>query len=118
MFLNIITDNYIGGAGKVLQNYLLHYNKHEYDILVVLPKNSALKGVLEKHGASVIGFDKLTEKSMNFKSILPMRSLLKRVKPDIVHTHASLSSRIAARLCGNCKIVYTRHCAYPPSNFM
>lgn len=116
--VNIITDNNIGGAGKVLQNYLTHYNKHEFDILVVLPRKSALKDVLEKCGASVVAFDKLTEKSMDIKSIMPMKNLLKRLNPDIVHTHASLSSRIAARLYGKCKIVYTRHCAYPPSNFM
>lgn len=116
--MHIITDTNIGGAGKVLQNYLIHRDKHKYDVLVVLPKGSPLGDVLEGYGASIIRFDKLSGKSMDIKSILPMRAMLKRVKPDIVHTHASLSSRIAARFYGKCKIIYTRHCAYPPSDFM
>ena len=116
--VHIITDTNIGGAGKVLQNYLTHHDKHKYDVLVVLPKESSLADILENRGASIIRFDKLAGKSMDFKSIFPMHALFKRVKPDIVHTHASLSSRIAAKLYGKCKIIYTRHCAYPPSAFM
>jgi len=116
--VHIITDTNIGGAGKVLQNYLTHHDKHKYDVLVVLPKESPLADILENRGASIIRFDKLAGKSMDFKSIFPMHALFKRVKPDIVHTHASLSSRIAAKLYGKCKIIYTRHCAYPPSAFM
>lgn len=116
--VNIITDTNIGGAGKVLQNYIKYHNKHKFDIIVVLPKESKLADMLEGQGASIIRFEKLAGKSMDVKSIIPVRNLLKRLKPDIVHTHASLSSRIAAKMAGNCKIIYTRHCAYPPSNFM
>lgn len=116
--VHIITDTNIGGAGKVLQNYLVHHDKHKYDVLVILPKDSLLADKLDGKGASIIRFEKLAGKSMDIKSIFPMYRLLKRLKPDIVHTHASLSSRIAAKLYGKCKIIYTRHCAYPPSEFM
>jgi glycosyltransferase involved in cell wall biosynthesis len=39
--------------------------------------------------------------------------LLKQKKPHIAHTHAALSGRVAARLCG-LKIVHTRHSVFPP----
>ncbi len=115
--VQIITDTNIGGAGKVLQNYFAHHDKHKYDVLAVLPKESPLGDFLEGYGVSLIRFEKLSGKSMDFKTIIPMHGLLKRLKPDIVHTHASFSSRIAAKLYGKCKIIYTRHCAYPPSEF-
>lgn len=116
--VNIITDTNIGGAGKVLQNYLAHFNQLSYDVWVVMPKGSMLADMLEGYGATIIESEKLNGKSMDLGSILPIRSLLKELKPDIVHTHASLSSRISARLYGKCSIIYTRHCAYPPSAFM
>ncbi|MCD6323380.1 MAG: glycosyltransferase [Clostridiales bacterium] len=116
--VNIITDTNIGGAGKVLQNYLSHYDSKRFDVSVVLPAGSPLKTYLEGYGAKIIPFEKLAGKSMDIKSIFPMIQLLLKLKPDIVHTHASLSSRISARFTGNCKIIYTRHCAYPSSSFM
>lgn len=116
--VNIITDTNIGGAGKVLQNYLAHFNRIAFDVWVVLPKGSPLAVMLKGCGATIIESEKLKGKSMDIGSIFPIRRLLKELKPDIVHTHASLSSRISARLYGNCKIIYTRHCAYPPSAFM
>ncbi|MCK5758847.1 MAG: glycosyltransferase [Clostridiales bacterium] len=116
--VNVITDTNIGGAGKVLQNYLSHYDSKKFDVSVVLPAGSPLKTQLDGYGAKIIPFDKLVGKSMDIKSILPMIRLLLKLKPDIVHTHASLSSRISARFTGNCKIIYTRHCAYSSSAFM
>jgi len=116
--VNIITDTNIGGAGKVLQNFLAHYNKSAFELIVVLPAGSPLAGLLYGHKTKIIEFSKLKGKSMALGSVFPVLKLLKGIKPDIVHTHASLSSRISARLCGKCKIIYTRHCAYSPSAFM
>lgn len=116
--VNIITDINIGGAGKVLQNYLAHFNHDSFDVWVVLPEISPLAEILEGYGATIIKSEKLIGKSMDIGSIIPIMRLLKELKPDIVHTHASLSSRISAKLYGKCKIIYTRHCAYPPSSFM
>lgn len=116
--VNIITDTNIGGAGKVLQNYLAHYNREVFEVTVVLPAGSPLADLLEGYEARIISFEKLSGKSIDIGSIIPILRLLKILRPDIVHTHASLSSRIAARLYGKCKIIYTRHCVYPPSAFM
>ena len=116
--VNVITDTNIGGAGKVLENYLAHYDSEVFEVTVILPAGSSLAEVIRQYNAKVVTMDGLTGYSMDIKSILPLRKLLKELKPDIVHTHASLSARIAAKLYGRCKIVYTRHCAYPLSGFM
>lgn len=116
--VNIITDTNIGGAGKVLQNYLSHFNKSSFEVWVILPKGSPLAEILKGYGAVIIESDKLRGKSMDVGSIVFIGRLLKELRPDIVHTHASLSSRISARLFGKYKIIYTRHCAFPPSAFM
>ena len=41
--LNILTDTNIGGAGRLLVNYLHNFDREKFDVKVVLPKNSALK---------------------------------------------------------------------------
>lgn len=40
--------------------------------------------------------------------------IFKRERPDIVHTLASMSARIAAKQAG-AKVVYTRHSVFEPS---
>jgi glycosyltransferase involved in cell wall biosynthesis len=42
--------------------------------------------------------------------VFAFRRAFRELKPDVVHTHASLAARVAARLCG-CATVHTRHCA-------
>lgn len=114
--LNIISDTNIGGAGKCVITYCNNYNKEKYEIIVVMPEKSLLKPEIEKTGVRVIELQGLRDKSLDFKAIKLIRNIIKEVKPDIVHTHASLSARIAARQSKNCKIVYTRHCDFPISN--
>ncbi|MEB7722861.1 glycosyltransferase family 4 protein [Staphylococcus equorum] len=51
----------------------------------------------------------------NFKSILQMVKLFKKIKPDIVHVHtpvAAVLGRIAAKIAGVPTIIYTAHGFY------
>ena len=41
-----------------------------------------------------------------------LQALIRRVKPDLVHTHGALSGRIAAKRC-HVPVVYSRHSAFP-----
>ncbi len=116
--VNIITDINIGGAGRMIEHFAAGFDRDRFDICVILPSKSRLADIIKKYDVTVIAFDKLKGKSLDIASIPHMRKLLKKIKPDIVHTHASFSSRIAARLAGVKKIVYTRHCVYPPGRFM
>lgn len=113
--LNIISDTNIGGAGKCIVTYCNNYNREKYEIFVVMPKDSLLKTELQKTGVEIIEIDGLKDKSFEISAIKKIEKIIKDVKPDIVHTHASLSARIAARKCGINKIVYTRHCDFPIS---
>lgn len=58
----------------------------------------------------------MKDKSLDIPAIGKLKKIIKEVQPDIVHTHASLSARIAARSYKKCKIVFTRHCDFPASS--
>lgn len=114
--INVISDMNIGGAGKCLIYFANHFDKDKFDVSVILPKGSALIDELKNTPMKIIEIDGLKNKSWDFKSLWKLIRIFKKEKPDIVHTHASFTARLAAKLFKNIKIVYTRHCAYPVSN--
>ena len=114
--VNVISDTNIGGAGKCIINFCKNYDKKKYEIVVVLPKGSALVDELKGTGVKLIEIDGLKDKSLDFGSLVKLIKVLRNERPDIVHTHASSVARIAARLVRGTKIIYTRHCAYPVSD--
>lgn len=71
---------------------------------------------MKLHGAKVIEIDGLRDKSLDIPAIGKIKKIIKQINPDIVHTHASLSARIAAKAYGKCKIIYTKHCDFPASS--
>lgn len=113
--LQVSSDTNIGGAGKCILTFLENYDRSRFDMAVVLPKNSLLKPQIEDLGVRIIEADGIADKSLGWEGIRNLRRIFKTEKPDVIHTHASMSARIAARMCGKIKIVYTRHCVYEPS---
>lgn len=111
--LEVSSDTNIGGAGKVLLNMLSEYDRSKYEIKVILPKNSLLKPHVEVLGVEIIEIDGIADKSMDLKAVGELTRIIKREKADLVHAHASMSARIAARLAG-AKVIYTRHSVFPP----
>ena len=112
--LNIISDSNIGGAGKCVLDFLKYCDRKKFAVKVVVPRGSLLKPEIEKLGTKVIEADGITDKSFDLKAVKNLRKIISRSNPDIVHTHGSLSGRIAAKLCGK-KIIYTRHSVFPVS---
>ena len=110
--LNIISDTNIGGAGRVLINYLQYADRGQFDTSVALPRGSLLKAPLEELNTTVYEVDGIADRSYDKGDVKLLQELIARVDPDIVHTHGALSGRIAARRCGK-KVVYTRHSAFP-----
>ena len=51
--MHILTDSNIGGAGRLLINYLHNFDRSKFDIVVVLPKDAALKPLVEAEGYPV-----------------------------------------------------------------
>ena len=112
--LQVCSDTNIGGAGKCILTYLKHCDRKNFDIAVVLPENSLLKPQIEALGFRVFEIAAMADKSLDFKAVMKLRKVFREFRPQVVHTHASMSARIAAKLCG-IKIVYTRHSVFPPS---
>ncbi len=110
--LNIISDTNIGGAGRVLLNYMSRTDREHFDVSVAVPKGSLLKAPLEELGTTVYEVDGLADRSYHKDDVKQLMDLIRREDPDIVHTHGALSGRIAGRRCGK-KVIYTRHSAFP-----
>ena len=112
--LNIISDTNIGGAGRVLLNYLRYTDKSRFETWVAVPEGSALIPLLEQAGARVFPVKGMADRSYHREDVKALEELIRREGPDIVHTHGSLSGRIAARRRGK-KVIYTRHSVFPVS---
>ncbi len=113
--LNIISDSNIGGAGKCVLNFIKYCDRKKYSVKVVVPKGSLLKNEIEKLKIDVIEAEGITDKSLSLEGIKNLRKIIKRLNPDIVHTHGTMSGRIAAKICKK-KIIYTRHSVFPVSD--
>lgn len=112
--LNVICDSNIGGAGRVLLNYMKYCDRSGFDISVCLPAGSLLTPALKETGTAVYELATCADKSFSIKDINVIKALIRKINPDIVHTHGSLSGRIAARQCGKI-VIYTRHSVFPVS---
>lgn len=110
--LNIISDTNIGGAGRVILNYLRYADRTKFETLVAIPRGSLLKEPLEKEHVQVYEVDGMADRSYNKEDVKLLQDLIRQVKPDLVHTHGALSGRIAAKRC-HVPVVYSRHSAFP-----
>lgn len=110
--LNIISDSNIGGAGRVLLNYLQYADNAQFETLIAVPRGSLLVPPLQELGATVYEVDGMADRSYHRDDVKALVRLIREVQPDIVHTHGALSGRIAARRCGK-TVIYTRHSAFP-----
>ena len=110
--LNVISDTNIGGAGRVILNYLRCSDRARFETTAVLPRGSLLKPSLEEAGAQVVEVDGMADRSYHREDVKALTELFRRSPPDLVHTHGCLSGRVAARRC-KIPIVYTRHSAFP-----
>ena len=110
--LHILTDSNIGGAGRYLLSILESYDREQFQIEVVLPIGSKLAPVVKAADTTVIEMPYIQDRSFSFKAVGALYRLLKEKKPDIVHTHAAFSGRVAAKLLG-LRIVHSRHYCIP-----
>lgn len=110
--IHILTDSNIGGAGRLLINYLHKFDRNKFDIKVCLPKGGQLIPLVKDEGYQVIELDHGCDKSFEMSSLSEFRRILKDEKPDIVHTHSAFSAKLAAYLSGVKSRIYTRHCAF------
>ncbi len=115
--LHVLSDTNIGGAGILLLNCLRHFNRSEFDIKVVLPRDADLVPRVVSLGYEVIEMKNGRDVSYEKAATKELAEIFKREKPDIVHTHSSFSARIAARKCRVPLIFQTHHCAVMPAKY-
>ncbi|MBQ9458938.1 MAG: glycosyltransferase [Oscillospiraceae bacterium] len=108
--LNIISDSNVGGAGRVLLNYLRCSDRSRFETLIAVPRGSLLKKQLEELGGAVYEVDGLAERSFHPADVGALSKLMRELRPEVVHTHGALSARLAARRCRVPVVVMTKHC--------
>lgn len=94
--LQVISDTNIGGGGRSLLNYLSCQDRSQFQSQVVLPRGSALKGPVEALGVPVHEIDAMADRSMDLSAVAPLRRVIRAGGPGSVHTHGSMSARMAA----------------------
>lgn len=104
--LHVITDTNIGGAGRYLLNLLTQPAFDDLEVLVACPDGALSKRI------DAVGLERIPipgqDVSFSPKLTRELYRLMREVRPDIVHTHSSLSGRIAAKTCRT-PVVYTKH---------
>jgi len=110
--LNILSDTNIGGAGHAVLNYLKNMDRTEFSAAVVLPRGSEMCGPVRALGVPLYEVDAMADKSFDPPAVKMLIPVIRDFDPDVVHTHGSLSGRIAARRCRKA-VVCTRHSAFP-----
>ena len=109
--LHFITDTNIGGAGNLLCQQINGLNQSQFHIFVALPRGSALIKKLNPLPCEIIQYKCGANQSFSIKSIIESIRIINKIQPDIVHSHGSLSSRIAALILQIPCRVFTRHCS-------
>ncbi len=115
--MHILTDSNVGGAGILLESLLRHTALPRQSIYILLPRGAALCDRFRACGVQVLPLLRDRDRSLSFRDFFIIRRTLCRIRPDILHTHASLSGKLAARtlLFSRPVVLSTRHCAFPVS---
>ncbi len=113
--MHVLTDSNIGGAGILLESLIRHTAIPPENITVLLPHGAALRDRFRALGVRVLDILGKPDHSLSLHDFFTVRRALLRLRPDILHTHASLSAKLAARslLFIRPTVLGTRHCTYP-----
>ena len=110
----VVSDTNVGGAGRYLLNYLRHFDRNAFYVTVLLPQNSSLKNMVTAFAdVRIIEVPYMADKSYDRRCVAFLTKLFQKKEIDIIHTHASLSARIAARKAKIKTVISTRHCIEP-----
>ncbi len=112
--LHCITDRHVGGAGILLVNLMKNADHTRFHYGIVLPSDSLLFPLLQKTPALLFPMP-LHEKSLSFADFLLYAAAIRHFRPDILHTHGSLTARlssVASPLDGMPFCLFTKHCVF------
>lgn len=107
----VISDTNVGGAGVLLSS-IVSALKDEFEFEVILPRASLLYGRFPDT-VRVTYLQVAKDRSFHPKDVATFASYFRKTRPDVIHTHAALSARIAAKLSCSAVCCSTRHCSHP-----
>lgn len=105
--VHVISDSIWGGAGSYLATLLEQLDTARFQPMVICPHQSQLLPPLRELGIETFTYGQ-GERSFHPADVRAIYTQLKRLSPQLVHTHASLSGRVAARLL-RIPTIYTKH---------
>ncbi|MBQ7337644.1 MAG: glycosyltransferase family 4 protein [Clostridia bacterium] len=113
--MHVLTDTNVGGAGTLLCNQLAAMDPQSFYFSVILPRGSRLAERIRalKTSCRILFTDHAADRSDDLRAIGEYLRIFRIHRPDIIHTHAALAARIAARLCHTPALIHTRHCVFP-----
>ena len=85
--MNIISDTNIGGAGRVLLNYVKYYNRDEFDVSVAVPRGSALVPRLKALGVRTLELDIDGDRSFDRAAVPVLKQAIDKEMPDLSLIH-------------------------------
>ncbi len=106
--LHVSSDYTLGGASRYLLTLLAQPAFAGVDVTLACPEGGRLAREAERLGIPLATFPQ-KDRSFDAGLVLNLATMIRRRRFDIVHSHASLSARLAARLAGCSRIVVTRH---------
>ena len=110
--LHFITDQNIGGAGNLLCAQIQNLNPQKFAITVALPHESELIKKLRPLPCKIVTFKHGGNKSFSILNLVESYKTIRKIRPDIVHSHGSLSSRVASTILRTKSRIFTKHCAF------
>lgn len=112
---HILTDSNIGGAGRLLRYFLEEADRERFEYSVILPEGAALIPEIEALGIPVVTAYGIADRSSapELQGILTEK--IKKLAPDILHTHSSRTGRFAGVDAKVPRIILTKHCSDMPS---
>lgn len=111
--MHILTDTNIGGAGTLLYNTVCCGDANRFDYIIVLPEGSRLIDRFMPLSCRVITVQCGQDKSFEISALAEYVRLIRVERPDILHTHAALTARLAGKICRVPICIQTRHCVFP-----
>ena len=112
--VQVLTDTNVGGAGKYLLNYLKYFDRNDFRVTVILPEGSRLAPYIHLFDdVTLFEAPHMADMSYNKQCVGYLKRLFLKIKPDVLHTHACLSARIAGKQAKVPVVLATRHCIEP-----
>ena len=112
---HILTDSNIGGAGRLLRYFLEEADRDRFEYSVILPEDAALIPEIEALGVTVVTAYGIADRSNAPEMQGILTEKIKKLAPDILHTHSSRTGRFAGVDAKVPRIVMTKHCSDMPS---